>query len=762
MEVHVWRSFSSNNSSAYRLVARFESAEQAKAAEPELLAFIEAHAKEVDETENYDEPSAAEQALGKKYGYQVGGGYPLSWGDEGLEGDEPTVAVSGKTLVMYHNYCGGLEDGFGSYLRAVGAKVLEEECEAPDVAVFFALPAGARGKKIREELATYFGQKEGGVSLDDWSAPPPWVSHEHHRAPYAEAEDVLYFSDGHHLGFLLPLELDELEGLQAYLKKSCIKDYRLLLCDDELKQKLTVLEQTTRCPECNAEGLRYLPAASEKLEEDQLLCDVCGGMFALDSAAKLREAEKKVEEWLQKRGVPRVCPRCKGEELPLRSLTDKIDASEFFCIECSERVTLAALVAASPAQRLAGGGTLNVVHGAGKSVFIAARSGVVFRSTGSKRFKETKVEGGLSQVFGLHALSEQVVVVAGHGGICRSEDGAQTFSAVPFKGTGYLFSITETMDGTLWICGTGALWRSKDEGRSFTHVSVPFEGYLLNLARASEKVYYVVGHEGTVLRSDDAGKKWTELKSGVSRPLCRVYAFNEDEAVAVGDSGTIITTANGGAKWTKRKSPTTADIEGLTCGNDGKLYAVTAGGDLLISSNRGKAWEQRQSGVSTHLWSIYAAPTGTLFIAGEDGMLLRRDDLDIAMDTVASAEPVATAPARKAAAKKATAKKATAEKAPVGAGSGDALPTVGKSFLFTGKLASMSRAEAKAKISALGGIAKSSVTKDLDYLVIGDEESPLFGHGAKGSKMLAAERLIAAGAPLAIISETVFLTLSRR
>lgn len=774
MQVQVWRSFSSNNSSAYRLVARFESAEQATAAQPELLAFIEAHAKEVDETENYDAPSAAEQALGKKYGYKVPSrGYPLSWGDEGLEGDEPAVAISGKTLVMYHNYCGGLEDGFGDYLRAKGAKVLEEESEAPDVAVFFALPEGARGKKLREGFETYFNQKESGDSLDDWSTPPPWVSSKHHRAPYAEAEDVLYFSDGHHLGFQLPLELDELDGLQAYLKKSGIKDYRLLLCDNELKQKLTVLGETKRCPECNAAGLRYLPAASEKLEEDQILCDGCGGMFALDSAAKLREAEKKVEEWLQNKGVPRVCPHCKGEELPLRGLTDKIDAAELFCIACSERVTLKALVAASPAQRLAGGGTLNIVHGAKKSVFVASRSGVVFRSTGSKSFKKTKVEGGPSQVFGMHALSEQTVVVAGYGGICRSEDGAQTFSPVPFKGSGYLFSMTETSDGTLWLCGTGALWRSKDEGRSFTSVAVPFKGYMLHLSQASDKVLFAVGHSGTVLRSDDAGKKWTALESGVSRPLCRIHAFDEKQAVAVGDSGVIITTADGGAKWTKRKSPTSADIEGLTLGNDGKLYAVTAGGELLISENRGKAWEKKQSGASTHLWGIYAAPTGTLFMVGESGMLVRRDDLDVAADAAPSAEPAAAAPATKkaatkkaatqrAATKKAATKKAAVAKAPAGAGSGDALPTVGKSFLFTGKLASMSRAEAKAKVGALGGVAKSSVTKDLDYLVIGDEGSPLFGQGAKGSKMLAAEKLIAAGAPLAIISETVFLTLSRR
>jgi hypothetical protein len=81
----------------------------------------------------------------------------------------------------------------------------------------------------------------------------------------------------------------------------------------------------------------------------------------------------------------------------------------------------------------------------------------------------------------------------------------------------------------------------------------------------------------------------------------------------------------------------------------------------------------------------------------------------------------------------------------------------GASFLFTGKLATMSRGEAEKKVRDAGGKNSASVTKALDYLVIGDEGSPLYGEGRKGSKQVKAESLIAEGAPLKIISETAFL-----
>jgi hypothetical protein len=81
----------------------------------------------------------------------------------------------------------------------------------------------------------------------------------------------------------------------------------------------------------------------------------------------------------------------------------------------------------------------------------------------------------------------------------------------------------------------------------------------------------------------------------------------------------------------------------------------------------------------------------------------------------------------------------------------------GASFLFTGKLATMQRKESEDKVRRAGGAVASGVTNKLHYLVIGDEGSPLYGHGKKGTKQLKGEELNAAGANIRIISETAFL-----
>jgi hypothetical protein len=81
----------------------------------------------------------------------------------------------------------------------------------------------------------------------------------------------------------------------------------------------------------------------------------------------------------------------------------------------------------------------------------------------------------------------------------------------------------------------------------------------------------------------------------------------------------------------------------------------------------------------------------------------------------------------------------------------------GASFLFTGKLATMQRKEAEDKVRQAKGAVASSVTAKLHYLVIGDDGSPLYGHGKKGTKQLKGEELNGAGANIRIISETAFL-----
>ncbi len=88
-------------------------------------------------------------------------------------------------------------------------------------------------------------------------------------------------------------------------------------------------------------------------------------------------------------------------------------------------------------------------------------------------------------------------------------------------------------------------------------------------------------------------------------------------------------------------------------------------------------------------------------------------------------------------------------------------PFAGQSFVFTGKLRNLQRKQAQKMVIDLSGETPNGVTTELTYLVVGDEGSPLFGEGTKGSKLKKAEKYNEKGATIQIISETRFLELAK-
>ncbi len=86
-------------------------------------------------------------------------------------------------------------------------------------------------------------------------------------------------------------------------------------------------------------------------------------------------------------------------------------------------------------------------------------------------------------------------------------------------------------------------------------------------------------------------------------------------------------------------------------------------------------------------------------------------------------------------------------------------PLAGRSFVFTGKMASMDRKTAQGHVKRRGGKTPSGVSGELDYLVVGDDGSPLLGDGAMSSKHKKADKLVAGGAELKIITETAFIAM---
>ncbi len=83
----------------------------------------------------------------------------------------------------------------------------------------------------------------------------------------------------------------------------------------------------------------------------------------------------------------------------------------------------------------------------------------------------------------------------------------------------------------------------------------------------------------------------------------------------------------------------------------------------------------------------------------------------------------------------------------------------GRHVVFTGKLEKMLRQEAMQIVVNLGGILDNSVTKNINYLILGDNDYNAILHGEKSSKHKKAEKLKLEGNDIEIIDERTFYDL---
>lgn len=85
-------------------------------------------------------------------------------------------------------------------------------------------------------------------------------------------------------------------------------------------------------------------------------------------------------------------------------------------------------------------------------------------------------------------------------------------------------------------------------------------------------------------------------------------------------------------------------------------------------------------------------------------------------------------------------------------------PLFGKVVVFTGALSSMPRRNAMQIVANCGGTNANSVTRNTNFLVIGNEEFAASVKNGKTTKMKKAEDLILKGYDIQIVSEDVFLS----
>ena len=158
---------------------------------------------------------------------------------------------------------------------------------------------------------------------------------------------------------------------------------------------------------------------------------------------------------------------------------------------------------------------------------------------------------------------------------------------------------------------------SDDAGKSWQHADVPVSADLVAVSFASAESGWAVGHDGVILHSADAGHSWTRQLDGRT----------------LGDVLVAHYTKTGDAKWlaeARRFAAQGAENPFLDVWFDDASNGIVVGafGLALRTADGGATWlplmHATDNPKSLHLYAVRRIG-GELFIAGEQGLLLKLD-----------------------------------------------------------------------------------------------------------------------------------------
>lgn len=150
----------------------------------------------------------------------------------------------------------------------------------------------------------------------------------------------------------------------------------------------------------------------------------------------------------------------------------------------------------------------------------------------------------------------------------------------------------------------------------------------MDIVQAGDQLI-AVGEAGVILRSTD-GKSWQQVPSPVNVMLTRVRFTDATHGWALGYDAAILQTSDGGASWVLRhydaKSRGLYDVLFLDAQHG---IVVGAFGRVLETHDGGKTWAGSESALTrlgVHLNVLLKLSDGSLFVAGERGLMARSKD----------------------------------------------------------------------------------------------------------------------------------------
>ncbi|HEX8606400.1 MAG TPA: YCF48-related protein, partial [Pseudoduganella sp.] len=181
----------------------------------------------------------------------------------------------------------------------------------------------------------------------------------------------------------------------------------------------------------------------------------------------------------------------------------------------------------------------------------------------------------------------------------------------------------------LAVGARGTILVSADAGKTWKQVQAPVSVDLTTVRFTGPGSAWALGHDGVALRSNDRGATWSKVLDG--RSLMALLNTHYSDLAESGDSGAaaVLKEIAGAAAQSATPGVLPYPFLDIRIDAGGEGFLAGAFGLLLRTRDGGASWEpwieRAANDRRMHLYAIEQAADGTLYLAGEQGLLRRHD-----------------------------------------------------------------------------------------------------------------------------------------
>ena len=207
---------------------------------------------------------------------------------------------------------------------------------------------------------------------------------------------------------------------------------------------------------------------------------------------------------------------------------------------------------------------------------------------------------------------------------------------VPAAATAMMLSAAVAGTRIVAVGDHGAVLLSDDSGKHFRQArSVPASSALTGVSFVDSTHGWAVGHWGVVLYTQDGGDTWALQRSDLEndQPLFSVYFKNRSEGWAVGLWSLMLHTLDGGVSWSVVQLPpppgarkADRNLYRIFANSAGELFIACEQGRVMRSTDNGVTWSYLDTGYAGSFWTGVVLRDGELLVGGLRGTIYRSRD----------------------------------------------------------------------------------------------------------------------------------------